>query len=58
MPIKIELWDWRSSGNHLYLGETQMSVNEFKTLVNSNRVFQNKEKKKVGTLRIQQFELI
>jgi hypothetical protein len=50
MPVKIELWDYDSSGTHTYLGETTVSVNELRTNKNITKTFHNKEKKAVGTL--------
>ena len=29
MPIKIELWDYRTSGRHVFIGETLVSFDEF-----------------------------
>ena len=31
LPIKVELWDSRSSGSHTYIGETQFTVKEVET---------------------------
>jgi hypothetical protein len=30
MQIKIELWDYRSSGAHIYCGETSISIDELR----------------------------
>ncbi len=30
MPIKIELWDYRTSGKHVFIGETEASLEELK----------------------------
>lgn len=30
MPIKIELWDHRTSGKHIYLGETTFCIEELR----------------------------
>ena len=30
MPIKVELWDYRNNGKHIYLGETTFCVEELK----------------------------
>ena len=30
MPIKMELWDFESNGNHILLGETRISLNSLK----------------------------
>lgn len=28
MPIKVEVWDYRSSGDHVKVGETSFTVSE------------------------------
>ena len=31
LPVKVELWDCRSNGAHIYIGETQFTVNQVKS---------------------------
>lgn len=43
MPIKVELWDYRSSGKHVYLGETTFSIEELQEGgKNNKKEFRNK----------------
>jgi hypothetical protein len=59
MPIKVELWDYRSNGGHVYLGETSFTVDEMKNKPNSKKEFKDKTKNKVvGMLVFNEFKLI
>lgn len=31
MPIKIEVWDYRSSGDHEKIGDTEVSVEDLRS---------------------------
>ncbi|CAD8081247.1 unnamed protein product [Paramecium sonneborni] len=63
MPIKIELWDYRTSGKHLYLGETTFCIEELREAFQQNKGqkkdFRNKQKnnQQVGTLSFDKFNL-
>ncbi|KAM3138201.1 hypothetical protein pb186bvf_009664 [Paramecium bursaria] len=58
MPIKIELWDYRTSGQHVLLGETAVSLDQLRN-GEKQKQFQNKQNKNkvVGTLQVTQFIL-
>ncbi|CAD8052802.1 unnamed protein product [Paramecium sonneborni] len=63
MPIKVELWDYRSSGKHIYLGETTFCVEELKEHSLQSKIlkkeFRNKMKKNesAGILQFNKFQL-
>ncbi|CAD8067375.1 unnamed protein product [Paramecium primaurelia] len=63
MPIKVELWDYRTSGKHLYLGETTFCIEELKESFAQNqpqkKEFRNKQKNNApaGTISFDDFIL-
>ncbi|CAD8107449.1 unnamed protein product [Paramecium sonneborni] len=66
MQIKIELWDYKKSGKHKYIGETTVCINELMEASKVNKTFQkefinksqkNNNKKCVGILQCEKFEL-
>lgn len=63
MPIKVEVWDYRSSGKHVYLGDTSFCIEELKENSAKGTItkkeFRNKIKKNepAGTLLFNKFNL-
>ncbi|CAK86273.1 unnamed protein product (macronuclear) [Paramecium tetraurelia] len=63
MPIKVELWDYRTSGKHLYLGETSFCIEELRDAFLQNKPFlkefRNKQKNNspAGTINFDNFIL-
>ncbi|CAD8151829.1 unnamed protein product [Paramecium octaurelia] len=63
MPIKVEVWDHRTSGKHLYLGETTFCIEELRDSFTQNKPqkkeFRNKQKNNspAGTITFEKFNL-
>ncbi|CAD8087146.1 unnamed protein product [Paramecium sonneborni] len=63
MPIKVELWDYRTSGKHLYIGETTFCIEELKEAFQQSKPqkkeFRNKQKNNqlAGTISFDKFSL-
>lgn len=47
MPIKVELWDHRNNGKHLYLGETTFCINELIEYSTQNKILKKEFKNKM-----------
>ena len=50
MPIRIEIWDYRTSGNHEHVCSSDFSVNELQGKNNIKKALMDKNKKYSGVI--------
>ncbi|CAD8190196.1 unnamed protein product [Paramecium octaurelia] len=58
MPIRIEVWDYRTSGNHEHICSTDFSVDEMKDKQKTKKILLDKNKKQSGFICFNEFKLI
>ncbi|CAD8090802.1 unnamed protein product [Paramecium primaurelia] len=58
MPIRIEIWDYRTSGNHEHVCSTDFSVNELQGKNNIKKALMDKNKKYSGVIIFNDLKLI
>lgn len=58
LPIKVQVYDHESSGNHTFMGDFEMSVNGFKAAAQRNEGIKLKKKgKDTGTINIEKADV-
>ncbi|CAD8183858.1 unnamed protein product [Paramecium pentaurelia] len=58
MPIKVEIWDYRTSGSHEHICSTEFSVDELKGKNMVKKILFDKNKKQSGSICFNEFKLI
>ncbi|CAD8128603.1 unnamed protein product [Paramecium sonneborni] len=58
MPIRVEIWDYRSSGTHEHVCSTEFSVNELNGQQQAKKILFDQNKKQSGFLIFNEFKLI
>ena len=57
-PIRVEVWDWESSGKNQYIGDCQFTLDQLKRGQKEFDLQNPKKKKKTGTLKLINFSIV